>query len=75
MQILKMLKEKRKPGGKHNHRLFLKPLPTASQHSAIIWHDTPIGKNTVSENVSFYVKQLFVTKHPLFLDCPHFTNS
>jgi hypothetical protein len=73
VQIYEVLTNKRKPG-KHVHRLFLKPLPSAHSNSQYIWSDVPIGKSMVGETVQFYVKQL-VLFHPLFRDGLHFTNT
>ena len=73
--ILNLLKQRRK-AGKHNHRLWLKPLPHASPFSDFYWSDIPVGKTTVADAVGFYVRELTKTyAHPMFKDCGHFTNS
>jgi hypothetical protein len=77
VEILRLLLDKRKSGPsiKNARRLWLKPLPAVSSSSAVYWSDIPIGKTSISQAVSVYVKKLHGQKHALFLDCPHFTNS
>ena len=66
-------KRKQKTWRKKQPQTFSQTPSWCIKNSLIVWQDTPLGKTTVSEAV--YVKQLYHTKHPLFLDCPHFTNS